>query len=135
MFRSEGVPLPPFQKDAMIIISSLTPHHTTQSLSFEDMHRMKYQELRNDLNKVLSPKKVNLAPIPMKRKSHERKKQMQNNSILLSEPALSPSSKEFNLSPQRRTISPSELVLLREQHTKKLNQVELNATSFVPPNR
>jgi hypothetical protein len=137
MFRAEGVPLPPFQKDAMIIISSLTPQNTTQSLSFEDMHKMKYKELRTDLHKVLSPKKPNLTPIKMKMKSHthERKKQMEN--IALSEPTLYHPSphKEFSLSSQRRTISPSELVLLREQHARKLNQVELNATSFSSSNR
>jgi hypothetical protein len=131
MFRANAVPLPPFQEDAMIIISSLTPQNTTQSLSFEAMHKMRYKELKTDLNKVLSPtKKPNLTPIKMKMKSHERKKHME--STTLPEPTLlNPSShKEFTLTPQRRTISPSELVLLREQHAKKISQVELNATSL-----
>lgn len=128
MFRAESVPLPPFQRDAMIIVSSLSPQYTTQPLSFEDMHKMKYKELRKDLNKVLSPKKPNLTPTKIKYKAHERKRHMEKTALL--EPTLYHPLKgtEFVISPERRSISPSELVLLREQHTKRLNQVELSAT-------
>lgn len=129
MFRAEGVPLPPFQQNAMIIVSSLSPQYSTQPLSFEEMHKMKYKELRKDLNKVLSPKKPNLTPTKIKYKSHERKKHMEKTN--LPEPTLyHPTKTEFVISPDRRNISPSELVLLREQHAKRLNQVELNATQI-----
>jgi hypothetical protein len=129
MFRTERVPLPPFQQEAMIVISSLSPQQT-QTLSFEDMHQMKYKELRSDLRKVLSPQRPDLTPTKMKVRTYERKKQMEKTITL--EPTLyrPPATRDFVLSPKRKTISPSELVLLREQHAKKANQVELNAHSL-----
>jgi hypothetical protein len=127
MFRSEGVSLPPFQQEAMIIVSSLSPQKS-HPLSFEDMHKMKYRELKSDLKKVLSPKKPDLTPTQMTVRTYERKRQMEK--TIMPEPTLyQPSTRDFSLSPNRKTISPSELVLLRDQHSKKANQVELNATS------
>ncbi len=127
MFRTKSIPPPIYEQDATIIMSSLSPTQSLPSLSFEDMHQIRYKELRADLKKVLSPKKPNLTPTPMKIK-HERKPVLHNK--VPTEPCLyqPPVSREFALSPNRRSVSPSELILLRAQHVQRMNQVEIHAT-------
>lgn len=130
MFRTKTIPLPQFQEEATIIVSSLSPYEPIHSLSFEEMHEIKYKQLKTDLNKVLSPKKQILNENNIKIKTKYKKKVINKNNEIEPTLYIPPITKEFSLSSKVKSISPSELVLLREQHAKRMNQVELHATSL-----